>query len=229
VAKALRADLTLLAVVKRGPFERGHRDAWPESALSGANEIPAIHRVTVPGPEEEAIPRYANQIAADFLLLGKEHLSRRWFRKESLAASVRAATTSALFVIPDDEVLALDEPRVACVTGGPGHPVYRAATSIICRCGGHSRTWPASFAPYQLVDAAMLENINLVVALDGGDDLLSLARRLPCPLLLLKPTAQHVRAAERAGAPRHCGASAAAGLNTSGRTAKFTASREPAG
>jgi hypothetical protein len=200
VAKALRADLTLLAVVKRPQFERGHRDAWPEIAFDGADEIPAIHRVAVPGPEKEAIPRYADQIAADFVLLGKEHLSRRWFKKNSVAALVAAATTRALFVVPDDEVLALDGPRVACIDGGPGHPVYRAATSIICRCGGYLRTWPAPFAPYQLVDAAMLENINLMVALDSGGDMLSLATRLPCALLLLKPAAEHVGASESAGA-----------------------------
>ena len=191
VAKALRGDLTLLSVMKRRRFERGDRDGWPAIAMGVTDEVPAIHRVIVPGPEEEAIPRYADQIAADFLLLGKEHLSRRWFRTESVAAAVASATTRPLFVVPDEEVLALDGPRVACVAGGPGHPVYRAATSIICRCGGYLRTWPAPFADYQLVDAAMLEQINVMVAADRGGEMLSLARRLPCALLLLRPVAAH--------------------------------------
>jgi nucleotide-binding universal stress UspA family protein len=187
LAKALRADLTLLSIMKRRRFERGHREPWPEIAFDDTDEVAAIHRVVVPGPAEEAIPRYADQIDADFVLLGKEHLARRWFRRSSVAVSVAAASRRALFIVPDDDVLALRGPRVACVGSGPGHPAHRAAANIVKRCAGQLRAWPAPSAQYQLVDAAMLEGIDLMVATDCGGSMLSIARRLPCALLLLKP------------------------------------------
>ena len=185
LAVALRADLTLLSIEKRRRLERGYREPWPSIPLGD------IHRVVVPGPAEEAIPRYAEQIDADLVLLGKEHLARDWFRSKSVAASVAAATTRALFIVPDDDALAVNGLRVACVASGPGHPVHRAAARIVKRCGGELRDWPAPSAQYQLIDAATLEGINLMVAADNGGSMLSLARRLPCALLLLKAAGAH--------------------------------------
>jgi hypothetical protein len=121
-------------------------------------EIAAIHCVAVPGPEKEVVPRYADQIAADFVLLGKEHLSRPWFKKNFVALRCQRRRR-----------VALDGPRVACIDRRPGHPVYRAATSIICRCGGLLADVACAVCTIPTGGTAMLEDINLMAALDGGE------------------------------------------------------------